>query len=90
MLLNNLHQPRLVLYNHKRPGVRLACRLRNFSVLENTVKEIQSGARPAPKPRRGCRSLFMQKQIGVVDQTPTEITIYAQVQPIYAEYYSPA
>lgn len=57
-----------------------------FQRLENTVKEIQSGVRPAPKPRRGCRSLLMPKQTGVVDQTPTEITIYAQVQPIYAEF----
>lgn len=58
----------------------------DFQRLEKMAQEIQSGVRPAPKPRRGCRSLLMPKKAGDVDQTPTEITIYAQVQPIYAEF----
>lgn len=57
-----------------------------FHRLEKIVKEIQSGERPVPKPRRGCRSFFMLKRTRTVDQTPTEITIYSQVQPIYAVY----
>jgi len=58
-----------------------------FQRLENTVKEIQSGIRKPPKPRRGCRSLLLIfKRVETVDQTPTEITVYGQVQPIYAEF----
>lgn len=54
-----------------------------FQRLENTVKEIQSGLRPLPKPKRGCRTLFMLKQSSVPDQTPTEIVTYSQIRPIY-------
>lgn len=57
-----------------------------FQRLENTVKDIQSGNRPTPKPRRGCRTFFMPKLSGTEDQTPTEIAIFSQVQPIYAEF----
>lgn len=57
-----------------------------FQRLENTVKEIQSGLRPPPKPKRGCRTLFMPKQSSVPDQTPTEIVTYSQIRPIY-EYF---
>jgi len=65
---------------------RVGMPVAEFQRLETAVMEIQSGVRTAPKPRRGCRSLLMRKQTGVVDQTPTEITIYSQVQPIYAEF----
>jgi len=65
---------------------RVGMPVTEFQRLENTVREIQSGVRPAPKPRRGCRSLLQLKQPVMVDQPPTEITIYSQIQPIYAEF----
>jgi DNA repair exonuclease SbcCD ATPase subunit len=57
-----------------------------FQRLENMVREIQSGVRPAPKPRRGCRSLLMPQKAEVVDQTPKEVAVYAKIQPLYAEF----
>ncbi|MEI7844297.1 MAG: AAA family ATPase [Chloroflexota bacterium] len=70
----------------KEAWLKVGMPVSEFQKLENAVKEIQSGARPTPKPRRGCRSLFMPKQVGAVNQTPTEFVIYSQVQPIYAEF----
>lgn len=57
-----------------------------FQRLEKMVREIQSGVRPAPKPRRGCRSLLMPQKAEVVDQTPMEVAVYAKIQPIYGEF----
>jgi len=57
-----------------------------FLRLEEFVRDVESGKRPAPKPRRGCRSLLVFSQAPSENQAPTEITIYSQVRPIYAEY----
>jgi len=56
------------------------------------VQEVNSGKRPAPKPRKGCRSILSRifgKDGQQADQTPTEMIIYAQIKPIYL-YYSQA
>lgn len=60
--------------------------------LETLVQEINSGKRPVPKPRKGCRSILggiFGKDGQQADQTPTEMTIYAQIKPIYL-YFSQA
>jgi len=57
-----------------------------FQRLENAVREIQSGKSPTPKPRRGCGSVFAPKSKNQLAQIPTEITVYSQIQPIFAEF----
>lgn len=57
--------------------------------LETIVQEINSGKRLSPKPRKGCRSVLggiFGKKRQLTDQTPTEMTIYAQINPIYQSY----
>lgn len=54
-----------------------------FQTLEQTVHEIQSGARPAPKPHRGCRFWPFGKSNAQPDPTPTELVIYAQITPLH-------
>lgn len=65
---------------------RLGMPISHFQELEKTVKSIQSGQSPMPKLRKGCKSLLpLQKKVAIPDQTPTEIILYTQGQPIYAE-----
>jgi len=57
--------------------------------LEIVAQEINSGIRPTPKPRKGCRSIISgifgsNEQQG--DQAPTETVIYTQLKPIYMYY----
>lgn len=54
-----------------------------FLALEQTVQEIQSGARPTPKPRRGCRFWPFGKRNAQPDPTPTELVVYAQLKPLH-------
>ena len=54
-----------------------------FQGLEQTVHEIQSGVRPAPPPRRGCRFWPFGKARAQPDLTPTELVIYAQIRPLH-------
>lgn len=65
---------------------RLGMEISHFQELEKTVQDIQSGQSPMPEPRKGCRSLLpLKKTMAIPDQTPTEIILYTQGQPIYAE-----
>jgi len=60
-----------------------------YSELERFVQEIDSGIRPAPKPRKGCRSILMgilSRNGQEADLTPSEETIYKQIKPIYTNY----
>lgn len=57
-----------------------------FCDLERQVQEIQSGARPAPPPRKGCRLWLFGRRKLAHDQPPTELVIYAQIQPIQAAW----
>jgi DNA repair exonuclease SbcCD ATPase subunit len=54
-----------------------------FQQLERTAQEIQSGVRPAPQPRKGCRALLSRQSVQSADRTPTELLVYAQVKPIF-------
>ncbi len=54
-----------------------------FLALEQTVHEIQSGARPVPKPRRGCRLWPFGRAQAQPDPTPTELVIYSQIKPLH-------
>lgn len=54
-----------------------------FLALEQTVQEIQSGVRPTPKPRRGCRFWPFGKRNAQPDPTPTELVVYAQLKPLH-------
>lgn len=68
-----------------------------FKRLESTVTEINQGNNAKSKPRRGClsillrqwyfiRSIFTSKQTDISDQTPTEVSIYLQIQPKYSDF----
>lgn len=68
-----------------------------FERLESTVSELDQGNRPNPKPRSGClsillrpwyffRSIFNSKTTDITDQPPTEVSIYSQIQPKYADF----
>lgn len=61
-----------------------------YRELETFVQEVNSGVRPVPKPRKGCRSILggiVGKNGQKADQTPTESIIYGQIKPIYLQYY---
>lgn len=62
---------------------RTAMSAAQFQALEQTVHEIQSGVRPTPPPRRGCRFWPFGKANAQPDPTPTEMVIYAQIKPLH-------
>jgi DNA repair exonuclease SbcCD ATPase subunit len=71
------------LENAQADWVRVGMDEAKFQELERTAQEIQSGIRPVPKPRKGCKALLSRQPAQAADQTPTELVIYAQLRPIY-------
>lgn len=98
--LNTTHQYETAqsrLKQSKEAWQQIGMSVTEYEQLESSVVELNQGNRPDLKPRRGClsillrplyffRSIINSKPTDITYQSPTEVLVYSQIQPKYADF----